>query len=135
MATTELTQERTWNGRRVRWARTGSGPDVVFCHGTPWSSQVWQAQAFYRQIAQADQSFTDDVQPRYPKLDLPVLIVWGADDNWLPVDQARTLAELIPGARLRLIPEAGHLIQFDQPERLAVTLYEWLSGFTATRDA
>jgi hypothetical protein len=27
-----------WRGRRVHCRRAGSGPDVVFCHGTPWSS-------------------------------------------------------------------------------------------------
>ena len=31
-----------WRGRRVAWARMGSGPAVVLCHGTPWSSRIWQ---------------------------------------------------------------------------------------------
>jgi len=30
-----------WQGREVRWCRLGSGPSVVFCHGTPWSSSLW----------------------------------------------------------------------------------------------
>lgn len=37
----ELTQIFEWHGRHIRWARTGSGPDLVFCHGTPWSSRLW----------------------------------------------------------------------------------------------
>ena len=36
-----LSEEWSWRGRRVRWGRWGSGPDVVFCHGTPWSSALW----------------------------------------------------------------------------------------------
>ena len=38
---TGLTEELQWRGRRVRWMRQGSGPPVVFCHGTPWSSWLW----------------------------------------------------------------------------------------------
>src|SRR5436305_14509436 len=27
--------------QQVRWGRSGAGPAVVFCHGTPWSSELW----------------------------------------------------------------------------------------------
>ena len=37
----ELTEALAWRGRTVRWRRLGSGPPVVFCHGTPWSSALW----------------------------------------------------------------------------------------------
>ena len=32
----------SWRGRSVAWERAGSGPPVVFCHGTPWSSALWR---------------------------------------------------------------------------------------------
>ncbi|MFD9893003.1 alpha/beta fold hydrolase [Amycolatopsis sp. NPDC059027] len=269
----ELTEVFEWRGRRVRWGRAGSGPDVVFCHGTPWSSQLWRPYAealaeeftvhlwdmpgygssskdaehrvsldvqselfadllahwdlrsphvvahdyggaaslrthllhgrayaslalvdvvalapwgseffrlvrenagvfaavpeamhegmlrayisgasargltaehlemlvvpwrgdegqaaFYRQIAQADQVYTDEVEGLYPKVDLPVLVVWGENDTWIPVDRAHRLASLIPDARLRLIGNAGHLIQLDQPVALASALHQWLTS-------
>src|SRR5438309_5293888 len=37
----------------------------------PWLGERGQA-AFYRQIAQADQRYTDEIEPRYPSLRLPV---------------------------------------------------------------
>src|SRR4029079_15332795 len=37
-----LSEEFAWRGRSVRWGRAGSGPAVVFCHGTPWSSDLWR---------------------------------------------------------------------------------------------
>lgn len=92
----------------------------------PWLDDQGQA-AFYRQIAQADQRYTDEVEPLYPTIDIPALVVWGSDDAWIPVDRALRLAELIPGARLRLVRSAGHLIQLDQPTALAAALMRWLS--------
>jgi pimeloyl-ACP methyl ester carboxylesterase len=91
----------------------------------PWLSDAGQA-AFYRQIAQADQRYTDEVEPRYPEIDLPVTVVWGADDTWIPVDRAHRLAELIPGAELHVVPEAGHLIHLDAPAALTGILQRWL---------
>ena len=93
----------------------------------PWLTDVGQA-AFYRQISQADEAYTDEIEPRYSTLALPTHVVWGRDDAWIPVDRADRLAETIPGARLEIVEGAGHLIQFDQPARLAATLQRWLSS-------
>ena len=41
MGLVKLTESFSWEGRRIAWARAGSGPPVVFCHGTPFSSRVW----------------------------------------------------------------------------------------------
>ena len=87
----------------------------------PWLSDAGQA-AFYRQIAQADQHYTDEIEPLYATLDLPVQVVWGTRDTWIPVDRAHRLAELVPGARLDLVEDAGHLVQLDAPARLTQIL-------------
>ncbi|KAB2339345.1 alpha/beta fold hydrolase [Actinomadura rudentiformis] len=92
----------------------------------PWLGDSGQP-AFYRQIAQADQRFTDEIQGRYGELDLPVLICWGTDDSWIPVAKAHELAAAIPGARLRLIEGAGHLVQEDAPAELTAALLGFLS--------
>jgi pimeloyl-ACP methyl ester carboxylesterase len=93
----------------------------------PWLDEVGQA-AFYRQIAQADEAYTDEIEPRYGSLDVPTLVVWGRDDIWIPVDRAHRLVEAIPGAELEIIDEAGHLVQLDQPARLATTMHRWLTS-------
>lgn len=90
----------------------------------PWTGD--RQAAFYTQIAQADQRFTDEIEPRYADLDLPVLVVWGTEDTWIPVDRAHRLVATIPGARLVLVPGAGHLVQLDQPELLTGHLSRWL---------
>ncbi|MFV2012540.1 MULTISPECIES: alpha/beta fold hydrolase [unclassified Micromonospora] len=83
-------------------------------------------------MAQADQTYTDEIQGLYPRLDLPVLVVWGKNDTWIPVDRAHLLTELIPGAQLELIDGAGHLVQLDQPVQLATRLHGWLTSQATT---
>jgi pimeloyl-ACP methyl ester carboxylesterase len=107
-------------------SHTGLTPAQADMLVAPWLGPDGQ-QAFYRQIAQADQAYTDEIQSRYPELDLPVLIIWGQDDTWIPVDRAHRLADLIPHSRLELIDAAGHLVQIDQPVSLATTLHDWLT--------
>lgn len=92
---------------------------------TPWLGEIGQP-AFYRQIAQMDQRYTDEVEDRYRTLDLPTLILWGEKDAWIPVEQGERLAALIPNARLMRIPEAGHLVQEDAPEAVIAALLGFL---------
>lgn len=94
---------------------------------SPWLGPTGQA-AFYRQIAQADQAHTDEIEPRYGELDLPVRIIWGTADSWIPVDRAHALHAAIPQSSLRLLDNAGHLVQFDANGTLLPELEQWLSG-------
>ncbi|WP_216216282.1 alpha/beta fold hydrolase [Amycolatopsis aidingensis] len=92
----------------------------------PWTGEQGQP-AFYRQISQADERYTREVEERYGELDCPVLIVWGEQDQWLPAEYGSRLAAAIPQARLRLVDQAGHLVQEDAPAQLTGLL----TGFLA----
>ncbi len=91
----------------------------------PWTDDIGQA-AFYRQIAQADERFTDEVEPAYRDVTEPVHIVWGTDDAWIPQDRAHRLHREIPHSSLALIDGAGHLIQLDAAAALAAELTRWV---------
>lgn len=91
----------------------------------PWLGSAGQA-AFYRQIAQNDERFTREIESNYAKLDLPLLIGWGAQDTWLPPEFGTQLAERIPNAELRLFESAGHLIQLDAPAQAIAALSTFL---------
>jgi len=82
----------------------------------PWLGPIGQ-RAFYRQIAQMDVKFTDEVQNRYRDIRCPVMLLWGTKDEWIPVARGRELAAMI-GTRLIEIPESGHLMQEDAPEAI-----------------
>jgi pimeloyl-ACP methyl ester carboxylesterase len=102
----------------------------------PWLGAEGQ-DAFYRQIAQADQRFTDEVEPLYGEIAAPVLILWGEEDEWIPAETGRRLHALIPHSQLRLIPAAGHFLQEDAPEAVASHLARFFSkamGQASTSD-
>jgi pimeloyl-ACP methyl ester carboxylesterase len=103
----------------------GLPPAVLDRLVEPWCTAAGQA-AFYRQIAQNDQRMTDEIQGRYGELTLPTLVCWGAQDAWIPAAKGHELAAAIPGARLRLIEGAGHLVQEDAPDRLTAELSDFL---------
>ena len=84
----------------------------------PWLGRDGQS-AFYRQIAQGDQRHTDEIEPLYAQITAPTLVIWGEADPWIPAARGAELARRIPGARLEILPTAGHLVQEDQPDELA----------------
>ena len=100
--------------------------DVMALYARPWTGAVGQA-AFYRQVAQADQRYTDDIEHRYGEIDCPVMILWGNEDDWLPIERGRELAARIRHADFRSVPRAGHLMQEDAPEAIVAHL----AGFLA----
>ena len=92
----------------------------------PWTGDEGQA-AFYRQIEQTDERFLEEIQARLGVIDIPVRILWGAEDAWIAPEVPHRLAGLIPTATLRFVEGAGHLVQFDAPAALADELRRWVT--------
>ena len=87
----------------------------------PWTGETGQA-AFYRQIAQMEQRYTDEIEARLGQLGCPVSLLWGEEDRWIPLERGRELAARIPGASLQVVPGAGHLVQEDAPEAIVASV-------------
>jgi pimeloyl-ACP methyl ester carboxylesterase/CRP-like cAMP-binding protein len=58
----------------------------------------------------------NDLQGRLGELEIPTLILWGAEDNTVPLRDAGIVADEWPEADLRIIPKAGHWPHFETPE-------------------
>jgi len=91
----------------------------------PWQGEIGRP-AFYRQIAQADQRFTDEIEPLYAKITRPVLMVWGEEDTWIPIKRGFKLHQMIPHAQWVSIPTTGHLVQEDAPDALLTAIQSFL---------
>ncbi len=110
----------------------GLRPDDLAELAAPWLGARGQS-AFYRQIAQADESFTKEIEDRLGEVRAPTHILWGEEDTWIPPDRAERLRQLIPGATLSLVPHAGHLVHLDAPVALADELRAWLDSGQISR--
>jgi pimeloyl-ACP methyl ester carboxylesterase len=95
--------------------------DVLDLYAAPWLSERGQA-AFYRQIAQMDRRWTNQIEPLLDRINCPVAVLWGAEDHWLPADQGTRLASLLPSSTFHTIPDAGHLVHEDAPEAIVAHL-------------
>jgi len=73
-----------------------------------------------------DSSKNNLTRPIDEVTDAPILIVWGAEDTWVPLSRGRALAESLPGAELIIIPESGHLPMEEQAELFNERLIKFL---------
>lgn len=81
--------------------------------------------AYHRQLAA---STAHDTEARVPSLRMPVLILHGARDRVVPAHNAELLAEKIPGARLHIFPDAGHLFLWEDADEANRLITEFTKG-------
>ncbi len=62
----------------------------------------------------------------------PTLVVCGEEDKLTPSRYSKYLAETIPGAQLKLIPDAGHMVMLERPSAVAKALGEFLEAIPYT---
>ena len=66
--------------------------------------------------------------PRPGLITAPALVVWGDQDEFVSREDQERLCDALPGSRLLVYEGAGHLVQWEQPERVAADT----AGFVAT---
>lgn len=62
------------------------------------------------------------------QLSLPTLIVWGEQDEMIPLAVGRNLHRLIAGSKLEVIPECGHLPALEKPAEFVRCVLEFLGS-------
>ncbi len=58
----------------------------------------------------------------FAALDLPIALIWGAEDTATPLSQGQRLQALIPGATLTVLEDLGHIPQIEDPARFQAAL-------------
>ena len=69
-----------------------------------------------------------DSRPHLKDIRCPTLVVAARHDQLMPVEILRELAQGIPGARLEIIEDSGHMATLEQPAQVADLLEGWLTG-------
>ncbi|KAI0127439.1 Alpha/Beta hydrolase protein [Xylariales sp. AK1849] len=116
----------------------GLGAEWVDILARPWlvcgvsaSDLQYNPQAnFVRQIRQSDDEHTAELLDNdlYAQVRCDVKILWGERDEWIPYEKMQSLARML-GSRQKVfvtVPNAGHLLMLDQPERVTLEIGRWL---------
>jgi 3-oxoadipate enol-lactonase len=83
------------------------------------SVEAWQAQA--------SAGATYDAYDRVAAIAAPTLVLQGGEDNVVDPRNAALLGELIPNARVEVIADRGHLMVWEDSERVAKLVTEFLA--------
>ncbi|MGO9149573.1 MAG: alpha/beta fold hydrolase [Acidimicrobiales bacterium] len=76
---------------------------------------------------------TPELERSLCRIAVPTAVVTGASDHVVPVSAARSLAGRVPGAELVVIA-GGHLLPFDQPEKIAEVVRRYSALASGLRD-
>lgn len=68
----------------------------------------------------------DDGHARLGEIGCPTLVVWCRDDLLRSLEESRELADGIPGARLEIVENCGHMLPLEDPAALMRVLGDWL---------
>jgi pimeloyl-ACP methyl ester carboxylesterase len=68
---------------------------------------------------------------RLPDLRLPTLVITGDADRLVPPENSRVLADLIPGAKLVVLPGAGHCFRLERERETADALEAFFAGLVS----
>lgn len=79
-----------------------------------------------------DPSATLEAAPAIARFDRPVLLAWGTDCDFFPMEHARRLEAEFPDATLRGIPASKTYVMIDQPIELARAIGEFVAGTAIT---
>lgn len=82
-------------------------------------SQLWKLVAEMRSDLLAEQ---------LPRLQVPVLVLWGREDRLVDVSSAVAIHQRVPGSRLVILDEVGHVPMFEAPRETALHHERFIDG-------
>jgi pimeloyl-ACP methyl ester carboxylesterase len=69
-----------------------------------------------------------DSRPFLSAIDVPTLVLVGDSDPLTPVDCSREICSAVRGAKLKVVPDCGHLSPIEQPAQVSEALDKWIRG-------
>jgi pimeloyl-ACP methyl ester carboxylesterase len=114
-----------------RWLRSGMGrserltAETVREYLRPFQGPEG-ADALLRLVRALDGTGLTGLEADLQALDIPVLLLWGEDDRYLPVEVAERLNDLIPTSSLAVLPGCSHFLTEDAAETIAPLMFEYL---------
>ncbi|MCW2653320.1 MAG: lipJ [Mycobacterium sp.] len=118
-----------------RAVRSGWGSGVAASISAPSVRSIRQLAMLERMSASPgmarasfEAAFLIDVRPILPTLTAPTLVIHAREDNAVPVQGGRYLADHIPGARYLEVEGADHTPVLTEPDKVLTGIEEFLTG-------
>ncbi|HJP96357.1 MAG TPA: alpha/beta hydrolase [Candidatus Saccharimonadales bacterium] len=70
---------------------------------------------------------SDDVRADAQKITIPALIIYGQNDEQTPPRYGEIFKQAIAKSQLHVIPDAGHFVHLDQPQKTTALIKEFLA--------
>lgn len=99
--------------------------EIREAYAAPFSGDAG-AGAFFRATRAIDGVGLEGREEELGGIEAPVLILWGEDDPYLPVELAERLQNALPTSSLALLPGCSHLLPEDAPETVVPLVLEYL---------
>ncbi len=90
------------------------------------SSDYKQASPIMKQVL--SKVVNEDLKNILPKINSPVLLIWGDQDTSTPIEDAKVMESLIPDSGLVVFEGAGHFSYLEQPARFLTIIKTFLGG-------
>ena len=106
---------------------TSSFDNALNSYVQPWDSELGK-EVLYQHIRGLLPNYTNSVSSDLRRMDQPLLILWGEQDQQVPVLYAQRLHHDVPHSQLVLLPNAGHFVLFDAPNDVASAISNFVQG-------
>jgi pimeloyl-ACP methyl ester carboxylesterase len=108
-------------------------------HGPAWNTDEEVRATFERTLGKGDgwtiHSVTSNrailaeaVDDKLGGIAIPTLVVWGAEDQLIPLEDGRDFAAKIPGAKLIVIPDSGHAPCIEKADLFLAAIRPFVDG-------
>ena len=94
---------------RSRYPREPGQSRQICCAGSPTGGER------HNRVDASQAVVARDI-PEPARVGQAGLVLHGADDQIIPLQEAESMRDAIPNARLQVLPEAGHLLNLEQPD-------------------
>jgi non-heme chloroperoxidase len=109
-------------------ARRRLDPEAITRDEPAWAAELakrhdtFQGAGAWQRLALAIREDTEGLEAMSPealrRIRLPVLLVYGDRDPWVPLEQAVRLKRQLPDGRLLVVPDCGHVVVAERPSVL-----------------
>lgn len=101
--------------------------EMLSFYRDPWVENPEGREAFRKVISASPEDITEP-RENLRGIHVPTLILWAEKDRIFPVSIAKRLQGDIPGSSLATVPNCGHFIPEEQPEKVVRHLFEFFNG-------